>query len=209
MKPLLLLILILVLGLGVTLLTRDDTQQPVEPDLSPVPKQSHSAFPETEHQLPDAKLVQSTSQPEPSSAPSPAETSTELLSQEQPNASDLELRQWAAQQLRLGKQYDHLERAGLQALLTDVQVKIAKQRKEHFKERLERGIYQIQFIDQPPVLPPSPDPRGRMPVQDVSVMTDPQTMTTQSNIVTLPFEEYPEFYDLLDEEQWLQDKIGG
>lgn len=116
-------------------------------------------------------------------------------------------RDWELRQVALGDQYGGLSTAELRELLARVEQDVTEQRRILFVDRFNRGIYAIQVPGAPPLNRPDPDPRGRLPLQETRTATDMETGRIEAHIATLPIEEYPDLYDLLDERDWLKARL--
>jgi len=104
--------------------------------------------------------------------------------------------------------HGHLTLGELRIALSQVEEVISEQQKILFEDRFSRGIYEVQVLGAPPISPHVPDARGRMPLQDTRTATDPATMQIEAHIATLPFDEFLDLYQLLDERDWLRQQIG-
>jgi hypothetical protein len=104
--------------------------------------------------------------------------------------------------------HGHLTVNELRDSLTTVEKAIADQKKILFADRFDRGIYDVQVLGNPAISPPEADERGRLPLQNSRTSTDPTTMRMEAHIATLPIDEFPALYELLDERDWLRKRIG-
>lgn len=104
--------------------------------------------------------------------------------------------------------YGHMGVKELEAALAQLEQGVLDQQNVLFEERFERGLYLVHRPGDP-ALPDWPTgPGGRRPVVESSTLTDPYTGNVEARISHLPFEEYPAFYELLAERDWLKKRAG-
>lgn len=203
--PLLVLTALIVAGTAAFITTRESSPSPGVGDVSPSGTTEAAADgPSRDLQDPLANAAGAAGQKTEAAAgdalSSPATDGTAPVT--------LAERQREARELELANRYGHLDGDQLRVELAVLEESVTKQRKLLFDELYSRGIYQIRHVGDPPLAAPEPGPDGRMPEQQSRTHSNPTTLATQINLATLPIDEYPDFYQLLDEAAWLREMAG-
>jgi len=105
------------------------------------------------------------------------------------------------------EKYGHLRRDELRGALNVMSQVVGDRRRELCDQRYARGDYVVVRPGDPPQAPLEPDARGRLPESDSRALTDPVTARSEAHLTHLPFDEYPDFYALLDEQAWLAERL--
>ncbi|MDP6764192.1 MAG: hypothetical protein QF903_02250 [Planctomycetota bacterium] len=104
--------------------------------------------------------------------------------------------------------YEHLTPSALAEALAALEERVRAERVRLFDARFESGRTTVVYPGDPPPIPPQPDPDGRLPLQEVRSVTDPASASSHAQIARLPLAEYPDFYALLAERDWLAARVG-
>jgi hypothetical protein len=106
------------------------------------------------------------------------------------------------------RRYEHFAPGALEEALVQLERRIAAERGRLFDARFERGEYEVIYPGDPPPIPALPGSDGRLPLEEVRSITDPASAASRAHVARLPLLEHSDFYALLDERDWLAERLG-